>query len=47
MKDVGGRRTTIGSSFDMIKQLTPNDADVVWEDMIDDETKKPARTKDG
>lgn len=28
-------------------QLAPNDADVVWEDLIDEETRKPARTKDG
>ena len=31
----------------VLKQLAPNDADVVWEDMIDDETRKPTRTKDG
>ncbi|CAF4203758.1 unnamed protein product, partial [Rotaria sp. Silwood2] len=27
--------------------LVPNDADIVWEDLVDDETKKSAKTKGG
>jgi hypothetical protein len=28
-------------------QLSPNDADVAWEDLMDEETSKPTRIRDG
>jgi hypothetical protein len=31
----------------VLHQLAPNDADVVWDGIVDDETKRPARTKGG
>jgi hypothetical protein len=31
----------------VLHQLAPNDVDVVWDDLIDDETKKPSTTKNG
>jgi hypothetical protein len=41
-------RTQLKAIFHhVLIHLAPNDAEVVWEDFIDDETRKPARTKDG
>ena len=41
-------RTQLKAIFrHVLIHLAPNDAEVVWEDFIDDENRKPARTKDG
>jgi hypothetical protein len=31
----------------VLHQLAPNDVDTVWDDIVDDETKKPRTTKNG
>ena len=41
-------RTQVKAIFrHVLIHLAPNDADEVWEDFIDDETRKPMKTKDG
>jgi hypothetical protein len=41
-------RTQLKGIFQhVLTHLAPNDVEVVWEDLIEDETRKPATTKDG
>jgi hypothetical protein len=41
-------RTQVKAIFrHVLNQLAPNDVDIVWEDLVDDEVRKPTNTNDG